>query len=122
MPKKENRKQKGGFFEGLMSSASDLFNKAKSSLSGTSSSNSQTPYPSSFSSPQNSFSPPQNSYPYGGKGKTKKRNHRGGFSANTTRSLASDADSISGIKTAQPHNWVGGKTRKRRRHSKSRKH
>jgi hypothetical protein len=32
--------------------------------------------------------------------------------------IASTAAPISGIKTAEPHNWVGGKTRKR----KSRKH
>jgi hypothetical protein len=44
-------------------------------------------------------------YVYGGKKKTKKR---GG-------SLASPASPVSGLATAKAHNWVGGKTRKRRR-------
>jgi hypothetical protein len=53
---------------------------------------------------------------------------RGGFSDNTpTTGLAAHASPISGVKTAQPHNLVGGRTRKHRRggkhrHSKSCKH
>ena len=44
-------------------------------------------------------------FSYGGKKKSKKR---GG-------SLASSASPVSGLATAKAHNWVGGKTRKRRR-------
>ena len=61
-------------------------------------------------------------------GKTKRRYKRGGsYTANTpTMNIASHAAPITGIKTAQPHNLVGGKTKKRkivkRKHSKSRRH
>ena len=42
---------------------------------------------------------------------------RGGFTDNTpTTGLAATASPISDIKTAQAHNWVGG--RSRRRHSR----
>ena len=66
--------------------------------------------------------------PTGGRRK-KSRKMRGGFSDNTpTTGLAAHASPISDIKSAQAHNWVGGKTRKRarkggkHRHSKSCKH
>jgi hypothetical protein len=44
---------------------------------------------------------------------------RGGFSGNT--GLAAYAAPISGIPSAQPHNWVGGKRTRRRRRCKSRR-
>jgi len=48
---------------------------------------------------------------YGGKNRTKKI--RGGFKDNISMTnLASHSASFSG-KTAQPHNWVGGKSKKR---------
>jgi len=63
-------------------------------------------------------SPPPTYSVQGGRRKSKSK--RGGYSANTPMSgLASSAASFSG-KTAQPHTWVGGKTRRRRRsHTKS---
>ena len=55
-------------------------------------------------------------------GRRKNKSKRGGYSANTPMNgLASSAASFSG-KTAQPHNWVGGKTRRRRSQRKSCKH
>ena len=60
----------------------------------------------------------------GGRKRRSRISKRGGYSANTPLSgLASSAASFSG-KTAQPHTMVGGKTRRRRRHShtKSCKH
>lgn len=54
-------------------------------------------------------------------GKSKRRRMRGGFKDNTpTTGIAANAASFSG-NTAQAHNWVGGKTRKRRHH-RSKKH
>jgi hypothetical protein len=77
---------------------------------------SQTPYKNSMTSPTT-----------GGRRKRTKR-YRGGFNDNTPiTGLASTAAPISGINSAQPHNWVGGKTKKRshrqkHRRSKSCKH
>jgi hypothetical protein len=49
-------------------------------------------------------------------GRTRRRRMKGGFKVNTpTTGLASHAAPFSGP-TAQPHNWVGGRTR--RRHSR----
>jgi len=145
------RKQKGGFFESLWNQVKtgtdsfiqqakketgELIDKTKrgttSLASGMSSPISSAPPFSSSAPPISSSAPPSSTSlsnpfaqnPTGGRKmkRSKRRTHRGGFSANTARSLASNAESISGYKTAQPHNWVGGKTRRRRRHSKSRKH
>ena len=55
-------------------------------------------------------------------GRRTKRKH-GGYNSNTpTTGLASTASPVSGIQTAKPHTWVGGKTKKRHKHSKSCKH
>lgn len=57
----------------------------------------------------------------GGKRRTKRKH--GGYTSNTpTTGLASTASSVSGIQTAKPHTWVGGKTKKRHKHSRSCKH
>ena len=58
---------------------------------------------------------------YGGKRKTKRK--YGGYKANTpTTGLATNASSVSGMQTAKPHTWVGGKTHRRHKHSKTCKH
>lgn len=52
-------------------------------------------------------------------GRRRSRKMRGGYTPNTpTTGLAFYASPISDIKTAQPHNWVGGKTKKHRKHKK----
>ena len=57
--------------------------------------------------------------PLGGK---KRRSKRGGYSANTSlNNIAATAASYSGVKTAQPHNWVGGKSRRGNRRRKTRR-
>jgi hypothetical protein len=49
-------------------------------------------------------------------GRKRARMMRGGdFGANAPLSLATNASPISGINSARPHNWVGGRTRGRRR-------
>ena len=118
MPRR-HRKMKGGFLDSLSStlsswgstisqSASNAYNKTKSAASSAYSSatgstptyNAQAPTTSYTSS----YTP---SGAYGGKRRSRKM--RGG-------NLAANASPISGIKTAQPHNWVGGKkTRKNKR-------
>jgi hypothetical protein len=48
-------------------------------------------------------------------GRKRARMMRGGdFGANAPLSLATNASPISGINSARPHNWVGGRTRGRR--------
>jgi hypothetical protein len=57
----------------------------------------------------------------GGK-RRRSKGKRGGFRANAPlNNIASSAASYSGVKTAQPHNWVGGKSRKGHRKNKSRR-
>ena len=106
-----------GWGSSISDTASSAWNKTKSATSGAyDSATGTTPsttYPSTTST-------------LGGKRK-RSRKMRGGFSDNTpTTGLAAHASPISGIKSAQPHNWVGGKTKKRRggkhRNSKSCKH
>ena len=125
MRKRDKRKtMKGGFFESLSNlgnsisqgtsdlwkktsqGTSDLWEKTKNFTSNITSSNSQ-PTTSSVS------------MGYGGR-RTRRRRMRGGFVNNTPLTgVAKNASSFSGP-TDQPHNWVGGKTKKHRK--KSRKH
>lgn len=52
-------------------------------------------------------------------GRRRSRKMRGGYTPNTpTTGLVFYASPISDIKTAQPHNWVGGKTKRHRKHKK----
>jgi len=68
---------------------------------------------------QSSYRP--TSYGYGGR-KQGSRRMKGGFNDNTpTSGLAAHAAPFSGV-TAKPHTLVGGKTRRRGRGRKSRKH
>ena len=127
MPRR-HRKMRGGFLDSLTQGLSDAWNKTKNAASGaynsaSSSSSSYTPSTPAYSAPTtpvSTYVPPTNSY--GGRKRTKKhRKMRGGFTDNTpTTGLAASASPISDIKTAQPHNWVGGRT-KRRRSRRSRK-
>jgi hypothetical protein len=114
MPK-TRKNMKGGFLDSLSStlsswgssisqSASDAYNKAKNAT--TSAYNSTT-----MTAPTTSSYPPMTTSTYGGRKRSKKM--RGG-------NIALTAAPISGIKTAEPHNWVGG--RKKTRKIKSRKH
>ena len=120
MPKRY-RKMKGGFFDSLSStlsswgssisqSASNAYNKTKSAASsayGSATGTTSYTAPATTSSYTSSYTP---SGAYGGKRRSRKM--RGG-------NLAATASPISGIKTAQPHNWVGGKkTRKNKRESR----
>jgi len=134
MPKRHNRRMKGGFLDELKSLGSSLWDKTKDATSSLFGSN-ETSQPS-YSSTQPT-QPTQPSYSneteepsYGGRRSRKncrKRNMRGGFKGFTpTTSLAAHSASFSG-QTAKPHTMVGGKTRKRHggrkhRHSKSCKH
>ena len=117
MPRR-HRKMKGGFLDSLSStlsswgstisqSASNAYNKTKSAASsayGSATGTTSYTAPATTSSYTSSYTP---SGAYGGKRRSRKM--RGG-------NLAATASPISGIKTAQPHNWVGGKkTRKNRR-------
>lgn len=125
------RTMRGGFLDTLSSwgsslsqGASSMWQKTKDATSSatsgfTSSSASTTPPPTT--------SAPMTTTTYGGKHRrSRKRHMRGGFRDNTpTTGLAAHAAPFSGP-TAQPHNWVGGRTRRRRggkhRHNKSCRH
>jgi len=123
--------QSNGWLSSLTQGATNLWNKTKNAATNATSSLSS--YTSSsapnyaqttamgtpnYSQQMTTTSP--NNYQQGGK--TKKRRMKGGFKDNTpTTGLAAHAAPFSGP-TAQPHNWVGGKTRRhRRKTSKGRK-
>ena len=127
MPRR-HKKMKGGFWDTLSGwgtsiseGASSAWNKTKNAT--TSSYSSPTPTYTPATAPTSA--PTTVPYISSTGGRKQSRKMRGGFKDNTpTTGLASHAASISGIKTAQPHNMVGGKTRKHRkhRHQKSYKH
>ena len=131
MPKKhKNRTMKGGFWNSLTQGFSDAWEKTKKATTDAYSSATGSPPSSTYSPPTTTYSPPTTTSTYSQPtstastgymgGKTKRRRMRGGFKDNTpTTGLANHAAPFSG-KTAQPHNWVGGKTKRRKhRHSKS---
>jgi hypothetical protein len=142
MPRR-HKKMKGGFLESLSGtlsswgssisqSASNAYNKTKNAASSayssatTPTSTTSTSYtPTSTTS--TSYTPTSTtsytpSGAYGGK-KGKSRKMRGGYSNNIALTgLAANASPISGIKSAEPHNWVGGKkSRKNKRGTRSKK-
>jgi len=107
-----------GWGSTLSQDSSSLWNKTKSAASGLT---------SGLTSYGSTSTPTTYGTPTGGRKRTRRRHMRGGnFKDNTpTTGLAAHASPISGVKTAQPHNWVGGRTKRHRhRHSKScsRKH
>lgn len=127
MTKTRSRKIRGGFMDNISNTlsswgsslsqgASNLWEKTKNStmnLTGTTTSNVPANY--NYSSTQ----PPMNTPSYGGKSRRRNR-MRGGYKDNSpTTGLAVNAASFSG-KTALPHNWVGGKTRRRKKTHKRR--
>jgi hypothetical protein len=114
---------KGGFWDSLTQGFSSAWEKTKNAASSatsgltgsTSTSSSYTP-PSYTPPPPNTSAQPMTTSTYGGR--TKRRRMRGGFKDNTSTSgLAAHAASFSG-QTAQPHNLVGGRTRRRGRKSR----
>jgi hypothetical protein len=156
MPKKYKRRG-GGIFDNLgqtfsnwgtsiSQGAQGLYNKAKQGISGQTTSTAYMPtYTSSTPAPINTTPQPnyQSNYQptyqtsntsnygnYGGTKKKNRKNKRGGYRDNVSlTNLASHAAPFSG-NTAEPHNWVGGKTNRRRksgsktkkRHHKSKRH
>lgn len=104
------RTKRGGFWETLNNAwekTKESASNAYGSLTGssTTTSSSYIPYTTSSSSTT-----------YGGKKKRmSRRKMRGGYSDNISlNNLAANASPFTG-KTAQPHTWVGGKTRRHRR-------
>jgi hypothetical protein len=130
------RKMKGGFLDSLSStlsswgstisqSASDAYNKTKNAASSAYSSATTPSYTSSttpsyttssYTAPVTNNASYTPSGSYGGK-KRKSRKMRGGYIPLT--GIAANAAPISGIKSAEPHNWVGGKkSRKNKRRTR----
>ena len=116
MPRR-HRKMKGGFLDSLGTTlsgwgssisegATTAWNKTKNATTGA------------YDSATGTTSTP--SYiPTTTGGRKRSKRMRGGFSDNTpTTGLAAHASPISGVKTAQPQNLVGGRTRKHRRHTR----
>lgn len=101
------------WFDSLSSSLKNTYENAKKAVSST------------LQPSQPLYGAPQSPYgSTGGKRRRKSKRMRGGnFVDNMSRSgLASSAAPITGIRSAQPHNLVGGKSRRRSRkhkHSKS---
>lgn len=119
---RRRRTMKGGFWEAI----TNAWGKTKESASNAYNSMTGT------TSTQSTYVPPPAApvytpTSYGGKKKRtmRRKRMRGGYSDNISLSnLASNAASFTGV-TAQPHTWVGGKTKKnrhrRRHHKKSRR-
>ena len=133
MPRKHSRRSmKGGFLEGLSNSLSGLTNSLSNttsswgnSLKNTTSSwgdklKKSIPSVGSSSTSTSVSSVPSYTPRVGGrKRRCRSKKMRGGnFTDNTpTTGLAFHAAPFSG-ETARPNTWVGGKTKKRRKHSK----
>ena len=154
MPKRNrNRRMRGGFLDSLSNSissgwnsvsqgASSMWNRTKNAASSAYSSAASTPTPATLTpatpTPPSTYTnspaaptPIPPSAVNGGKRRTRKmtRKMTGGYSSNISLTgLASNASPISGVKSAQPHHLVGGRTKRRhskshrRHHSKSRRH
>ena len=150
MPKRNrNRRMRGGFLDSLSNSissgwnsvsqgASSMWDRTKNAASSAYSSAASTTYTPTPATPTPpSTIPPVAPTPMppsavnGGKRRTRKMSRKmsGGYSSNISLTgLAATASPISGVKTAQPHHWVGGRTKRRqskshrRHHSKSRRH
>ena len=138
MPKRHHKKMRGGFWESWWNSTKKATNDAYNSVTGTTSttsSPSSSPSSTTTSTSPSSTTPistsTTTSYPstdtssssVGGRRKRKTRGRRGGYTARTPLTgIAFHAAPVSNIKTAQAHNWVGGKTKRKHRHSKSCKH
>jgi hypothetical protein len=131
MPKRyrhKSRTMKGGFLDDISNTlsewgtsisqgASNIWQKTKSSLTGSTSYQPTTTYQptpppiqtQSIQQPTQVAPPPlaapMNTSTYGGKYSRRKRHKKGG-------GIATNSSPITGIKTAQPHNLVGGKTKK----------
>ena len=122
MPRKM-RRMRGGFFDSLgttlsgwgssiSQSATSAYNKTKNAVTGTTDSTSLTG--------TSTYTPPLTTG-----GRTRKHKRGGSYSASkSVTGLAANSATVSNVKTAQPHNVVGGKSRRCRKHkhSKSCKH
>jgi hypothetical protein len=115
----KRRKMKGGFLDSITSSLTDAWNKTKTAASGAYNSATGSSSGSSTNTTYTSTTPTSTTTSIGGRKRRRTRRMRGGFSGNT--GLAAYAAPISGIPSAQPHNWVGGKRTRRRRRCKSRR-
>lgn len=126
MPRR-HRKMTGGFWESLSQSVGDAWNKTKKATTDAySSATTQMTTPTTITPTTITPTTPSSTGYMGGKKRRKTRRHmKGGYSDNTQLTgLAANAEPISGIKSAEPHTIIGGKkkTKRHKRHSKSRKH
>jgi len=120
MPRRHRKTMKGGFLDtlsnwgsSLTQGASSFWEKTKQATSSATSGLTGSTLSYTPTSTQPIPTQPMTSSTYGGK--TRRRRMRGGFKDNTpTTGLAAHAASFSG-ETAQPHNWIGGRTRRRGR-------
>jgi len=141
MPKRYHKTMKGGFWNSWWHSTKKATSDAYNSVTGTKSSTPSTTTSSpstttstpstTTSTPSTTTSTPSTtttsttvpasseSATVGGR-KRRSRAKRGGYSANSpTTGIAFYASPVSDIKNAQPHNWVGGRTKRRRKHKHS---
>jgi hypothetical protein len=129
--RQRNRTMKGGFLDNLSNTlsgwgtsisqgASSMWEKTKSTVSGTTPTTMSTP---TLAAPSTYATTPMSTSTYGGKYSRRRRHMRGGFKDNTSATgIAANAAPISNIKTAQAQ-MVGGRTRRRgRRGGKTRRH
>lgn len=124
MPRRHRHRKtmKGGFLDAITGTlsgwgssvsegASGFWQKTKNATSGLTSSFSSTPTTTPTTttpSATTTTTPPMTTSTYGGRKTRKRRSMKGG-------NLAANAAPISDIKTAKPHNIVGGRSRRYRR-------
>jgi hypothetical protein len=122
MPRR-SRRMRGGFLDSVGNTLSGWWSSAKQKVTGDTPTTNYTPpvQPIGTSSGTSSGT----GMGYGGK-----KYKKGGYASTRLNGVASYAASVSDIKNAQPHNWVGGpeykggrtKRRHKHRHHKSHKH
>jgi len=143
MPRR-NRKMKGGFLDSLTNSlssgwssftqtAANAYNKTKNAITGTTNNSygyGYTGIPSNTYGTSNNYGYTGNQYQpaYSVGGRTRKNKRGGSYVASKpSTALSSGAAPVSNVKTALPHNIVGGKKSMRYRkrthkHTKTCKH
>jgi len=113
---------KGGFLETISQTLSNAWNtttQAATNALNYSKQKSQDGYNYVTAPATTNTSTPITSY--GGKKKRNTKKYKGGYKNNISiTNLASHSASFSNGKTAQPHNWVGGKSKKK--YHKKKKH
>ena len=99
-----------GWGTSISNNATSAYNKTKNAVSSATTGSTGS---STFYSPTQ----PTQTYSVGGRTRRRRSKRGGSYSASkSVTGLAANSSSVYNTKTAQPHNLVGGKSKKQRRH------